>query len=265
MAPLVPPADAPLAVATIVVSAAVAWVYLFVGFRLAERQVRPAARLASLQLALWWGGAGVGVVITTVELAFAVANALPLALGITLYLTSVLLDCAILWGLVGFLVYVYTGKYHLVELTALYGVFYVLVLYYVFFTQPISVAFTAGAPLLHYARTAPLWLELPIVVILVGPEFVGAILYLSLYRRTHDRDQRIRVLLVGGGILLWFLLDLIVPSTTGTWTLARSVLQVVPGLMSFVAFYPPEWLRRRFRFMTGAPPAPESSEAVTHG
>ncbi len=265
MTTLVPAADAPLAAASIVVGFAVAGVYLYVGTRLAERPVRPTARLASLQLALWWGGLGVSGVLAALELSFAVANLLPVALAATLYLLAVLVDVAFLWGLVGFLVYVYTGKYHLVELTAVYSVFYAMILYFVFVQQPISVHFVAGAPALVYARTAPLWLEAPIVLILLGPELVGAVLYLSLFRRTRDHDQRVRILLVGGGILLWLLIDLFFPSSSGALVLAKNVVQVVPGLMSFAAFYPPEWLRRRFGFMTGPAPSAESPEAVTRG
>lgn len=265
MAPLVPAADAPLAAATVVVVGAVAAVYLYIGYRLSQRQVHPDARLASLQLALWWGGVGVMVALGGLELAFAVANALPLALATTFYSITVLVDCALLWGLVGFLVFVYTGKYHLVELTALYGAFYVLVVYAVAVESPTGVGFTAGMPAIVYAHTLPSWLIAPLILILVFPEFIGAVLYLTLYRRTTDRDRRFRILMVGGGILLWFLIDLIFPDTTAALALTRSVIQVIPGLMSLLAYFPPESLRRRFRLAEPAAGREDAADASPQG
>ncbi len=262
MTPLVPPADAPLAGATVVISVGVAAVYLLVGWRLAERDVSPNARLASFQLALWWGGLGVGVVVSALELALALANVYPFALALTLSFVGDLIAVGFLWGLVGFLLFVYTGRYHLVGLTALYGVFYVSILYYFLAQAPYGVAFQAGAPTILYAQTGPLWLAVPIVLILIGPEIVGGILYLSLVRRTRDRGTRSRIWLVGGGILLWFAIDIFVPDSTATWALARSVIEVVPGLMSLVAYYPPSWAQRRFGLTPAARKAPASRDTT---
>ncbi len=82
-------------------------------------------------------------------------------------------------------------------------------------------------------------LEAVLLVVLLGPEVLGAILYLSLRLRTRDSAQRYRIALVGGGILLWFALDLFLPATTIPWLIARTILLVIPGTMSLVAFYPP--------------------------
>jgi len=259
--PLVPAADAPLAGATVVISLGVAAVYLFVGRRIAEREVSRNARLASYQLALWWGGLGVSGVLGSVELALALANAYPFALALTLSLVGYLLAVAFLWGLVGFLVFVYTGRYHLIELTTLYGAFYVMIVYYYLAQAPYAVGFHAGAPTLLYAQPGLFWLAVPIVLILLGPVIVGGILYLSLLRRTHDRGTRSRIWLVGGGILLWFAIDLFIPDSSGSWSLVRSVIQVLPGMMSLIAFYPPAWAQRRFG-LSPARPVPDASPSA---
>lgn len=246
MTPIVGPHEAPIAAATVVVSLAVASVYLFVGYRLSERVVSPAARLASVQLALWWGGLGATVVLGAVETAFALANSLPLALALTLTIVDDIVTVVALWGLVGFLTYVYTGKYHLPEWGATYGMFFVLAIYYTLAQTPYAVAFSGGAVTILYSVAPIRWLEAVIIVILVGPELVGAILYLSLLRRTRVQEQRARIWLVGGGILLWFALDIFVPGSSGGWLLVRSLLEIIPGLMSLIAFYPPAWAQRRF-------------------
>jgi hypothetical protein len=246
VAPLVPAGDAPLAGALVVVATAVAFVYLYVGYRLSQRVVSPRGQLASYQLALWWGGLGVNTGLGAVTLALALANALPFALGFTLELIVVITDCAFLWGLVGFLTYVYTGKYYVAPLVGLYSVFYGLVVYYYIGNHPYGLAFKGWAVAVQYSGTGNLWLALVIIVILIGPELVGAILYLSLLRRTRVREQRSRIYLVGGGILLWFAIDVFFPTSSGAWVLARTVAAVIPGVMSLIAFYPPPWAQRWF-------------------
>jgi hypothetical protein len=260
--PLVPAGDAPLAGATIAISLGVAAVFLFVGLRIAERPVSPHARLASFLLALWWGGVGVSVSISALELALALGNVFPFALALTLSLVGDLIAVLFLGGLVGFLVFVYTGHYHLVELIALYAAFYVMLLYYVLAQAPYGVGFHAGAPTILYAQHGPVWLAVPIVLILLGPVIIGGVLYLTLLRRTRDQGTRSRIWLVGGGILLWFAIDLFVPGSTGGWVLVRSVVEVVPGVMSLIAFYPPPWAQRRWGLSPTArtpDPTPEAA------
>lgn len=246
MSALVPSSELPAAAAIAVVSFGVAAVYVFVGFRLYLRTVAPTARLASSQLALWWAGLGITTALGGVELALAAAGALTYPAALTLYLLVVVVDCSFLWGLVGFLIYVYTGRYHLLPLSVFYAWFYVTVLYYFFSQQPYAVTIVAGQAVFQYAVLPIPALEAVLLVGLLGPEIAGAILYLSLLRRTSNPAQRYRIVLVGGGILLWFLLDVLVPDSTATWTIVRGILQVVPGLMSLIAFYPPEWARRRY-------------------
>jgi hypothetical protein len=246
MSPLIPSSQLPYAIASISVSVVVAAVFLYVGARLSQRVVPSGARLASAQLSLWWAGVGVTVAITALELTLAVLNVFSFPLALTLYLVTLLVDVTILWALTGFLTYVYTGSYHLTELGALYATFYVLVLYYVTSQGPARVVYQSGALAIGYTAPAITWLAAVVIVLLVVPELVGAILYVSLVRRTRDHHQRVRIWLVGGGILLWILVDLVVPQSTAVWVVVHGALEIVPGLMSLFAFFPPAWVRRRF-------------------
>ena len=246
MSALVPAAELPTAVATIVVSAGVGVVYSYVGYRISQRPVSAESRLASAQFALWWIGLGASVAITATDVSLATLNLYPFPLAVTIGLVSIIVDCAFLWGLTGFLIYVYTGRYHLVELSVFYAAFYVTALYWILSQDPSSVAYQAGGPAVQYSATPALALTLVVLVGLVAPEIVGAVLYLSLLRRTTDRSTRFRIILVGGGILLWFAIDAFLPSSTSAWVLAKGLLDLVPGIMSLVAFFPPVWVRTRF-------------------
>jgi hypothetical protein len=246
MSSLVPPDDVAIAAATTVVSLGVASVYLYVGKRLFEREVSASARLASIQLAVFWGGLGATVFLDALQMGLALGNAFALPTALTFTIVDDIIAVVALWGLVGFLTYVYTGRYHLLELGVIYAAFFVTAIYYTFAQSPDAVAFVDGAPAIQYAVPPIVWLAGVVIVLLIGPELVGAILYLSLLRRTRVREQRARIWFVGGGILLWMALDIFLSGTTGGWVLVRTVLEVIPGFMILIAFYPPVWAQRRF-------------------
>ncbi|MGI0129639.1 MAG: hypothetical protein ACREEC_05760, partial [Thermoplasmata archaeon] len=86
--------------------------------------------------------------------------------------------------------------------------------------------------------------------------------YLSLLRRARDSATRYRILLVGSGILLWFALDVVFPATNNALVLAKAVVQVVPGLMSYAAFFPPQWARRKYGVTALHGGEPEAKEAT---
>jgi hypothetical protein len=248
--------------ALVVTTLGVAAVYLYVGYRLAERRTSPASRLASIQFALWWGGLGASVGLGGIELLLAVGNALSFPLAMTIQMVSLLVDCTFLWGLTGFLLYVYTGRYHLIEVSMVYIGFYIAYLYWFFAQVPYAIVFRMANPTwqFHVGENFPLTLVL--VIVLIGPELVGAILYLSLRFRTRDAAQRYRITLVGGGILLWFALDLFIPGSTIPWLIAKTLLQVIPGILSLTAFYPPGWARRRYGVTSFETSLGERREAV---
>ena len=264
MTVLIPASDHRLAAATIVVSFGIAAVYGFVAYRLVRRQVSPEARLASIQFSLWWGGLAASAALTGIEVALALGGVLGFPLALTLDLFTVLLDVTFLWGLVGFLVYVYTGKYHLVELTLFYAAFYVTALYYVLLENPTGVVLQSGEPTIHYTGSPNLGLAAIVVLGILVPVIAGGVAYLSLLRKTHDPTQRYRIWLVGGGILLWFALDAFFPSGSDGLLLLKALLELVPGIMSLIAYYPPDWVRERLRQASGAPAVPAPAEAATH-
>jgi hypothetical protein len=245
-----------------VVTLIVAGFYLLIGVRLSERKVSPHHRLAANQLAMWWGGLGADLAVSGVLLFVALGGGLSFATAVTLYLVTIIVVISALWGVTGFLVYVYTGRYHLLEVSAIYVAFYVIYLYWFFATGPYQMVIKSGSTVWRYSATANLPLEAVLVVLLIGPEIVAAVLYLSLWRRTDDAAQRYRIALVGGGILLWFAIDVFIPGDTIMWLIAKTSVEVVPALMSLAAYFPPEWARRRYGVTAIEIQAPEAPEVA---
>lgn len=245
MSGLIPASQAPIEVAVALVSVAVASIFYSIAARLYRRPVSDTSRLASYQFSLWWVGIGTVVALNALLILLGLANALPFALAITLYLVSLIVDCVFLWAIVGALTYVYTGKYHLLELGAFYFLFYALLLYWAISQDPRAVALAAGVPSLTFGTAAVPALSLFVALGLLVPGIVAALLYLSLLRETRDPAIRFRITLVGGSILLWFGIEIFVSPGTAGVLLVRTVLEVVPGLLSLIALIPPAWVRRR--------------------
>ena len=163
-------------------------VYWYVGTRLSDRPVPARAKLPSIQFSLFWWGLGATGVVTGVGSIVASAGAMYFALGLTLYLLTVLGDVVILWGLVGYLLYLYTGRYHLLELSAGYAAFYVIALYWVIASGPIGVSFASGSLLVQYGHMLGGVVFALVIIGLIFPEVIATILYLSLFFRTGPHD-----------------------------------------------------------------------------
>jgi hypothetical protein len=227
-------------------------VYAYVGWRLWQRPMPYSARLPAAQFSIWWLALGVGSLIAGIEGLAGGLGVLGFPTGFTAYLLTVLVDTAALWGLVGYLVYIYTGKYHLLALGAFYAAFYICALDYVIGNEPYAVVFSAGIPtILYHLRNTSGPLFAFVAFGLVVPELVGAGLYVSLLRKTTDRTRRYRIAMVGVSVWMYFLLAFVgTPSSlvaAEVWNLVRAILDVVAAVVALVAFFPPEPLRRWLR------------------
>jgi hypothetical protein len=252
----------PLVVATEITNVGTTVVYLYVGYRLNQRPVPARARLASAQFTLWWWGLGASAALSGGEGILAALGGLTFPLALTIQLLLLLVDTAFLWGIVGYLIYVYTGQYQLIPLSAFYAVFYAALLYVTVASRPVGVTIRAGVPTLQNSGSAdPALLAFVIAAVLV-PEIGAALLYLSLIRQTRDRTQRYRILLVSASILMWFAVALAVPSTSVGWGLLKGVLQSISAVLSLFAFLPPEWIRTRLGVAALEGPEAASRQAL---
>ncbi|HTW40053.1 MAG TPA: hypothetical protein VMF04_04270 [Thermoplasmata archaeon] len=245
MTPLIPASDVGITVATLLVSVLGVAVFAYVGLRLIGRDVSVRSRLASYQFSIWWLGLGGALAVGRIELALALGNALPFAAALTFSLLNVAIEAVYLWGLVGAFVYVSTGRYYLLWLGALYAAFYIVSVYSIFAQGPYGVTVSSGTPTLLYATPANGSLATALTLVVLVPEFVAACLYLSLLPRAPDRRIRWRISLVGSSILLWVAIHAFVPSAGYDWVLAKTVLDVLPAVLSYLGLLPPGWIRRK--------------------
>ncbi|MCI4360071.1 MAG: hypothetical protein L3J91_00045 [Thermoplasmata archaeon] len=236
------------------ISAIASWIgvilYGYLGFRLAQRRVSADARIPAAQFSLFWLGLGGVTAIGAIESLIAAFQVPPLALVVTLLYLEVLGLCVVLWGLVGYLVYLFTGRSLLVPLAVIYSVIYVLLVYFVTASVPTAVTVTQGSVgvTLSSQVTGPIVGVL--LLALLGPEIIGAILYFTLFFRTRDPTIRYRVTLVSWSLIVWLGLGSIVNVAAAlggglaAQILGRSI-GVFAALVILLAFYPPAIIRRR--------------------
>ena len=237
-------------------------VFGFVAWRMFRRPVPERARLPASQFSLWWAAVGAGALVTGVEGVAGAVGALSFAAAYSAYLVTLLVDAVALWGLVSYLVYIYFGKYHLVELSGFYALFYVAALYYTIARHPYAVYLPAGVPTLEYSYPNAGVVFGFVVLALLIPEILGVVLYVSLLRRTTERTPRYRIVVVSASLVLYFGLAFFAPPASlvpaNVWTLGKAMLDVFAAGLAFAAYFPPVWVQRRL----GVEPVPGPGRAV---
>ncbi len=224
-------------------------VYGYLGFRLAERPVSAALRWPAMQFALFWLGLAGSTLLGGLLSVEATVQVPPLSLVLTFLYYDLLLVCVALWGLIGYLGFLYRGRSILVPVSLLYVLEYGLLVYYVTAGNATSVSVTAGSVNPVYSTPVTGLLVAIPILILVLPEFVAALAYFTLYFRTKDRTVRYRVTLVSWGLIAWFLFDffdfgaLFGGGLTGL--LIGRLLILLAAVVVLLAFYPPASVRAR--------------------
>jgi hypothetical protein len=235
-----------------VLSALSAGIYYYVGRVLSRR--RPAttdARLAWILFVVWW----YALAATTMSGAMlSLLGALGIA-GLPLFTTFTLINllaiCVALFGLVFYLLYLFTGNRRLLgPLTVFYIAYYILLVYYVQASIPVRVTVERWRATLEYQNQIGGPLFFIALLLLVFPQIIGSLAYFTLYFRVETASQKYRILLVSWSIIIWFL-SAFLASISGLsqqdwWQIASRLIGLGAALTIMFAYLPPSWIKRRF-------------------
>ena len=233
-------------------SIASAAIYGYVAARLSQRTIsNPGARFAWQLFGLWWYCLAATTLVSGLLHSLGAFNIVSLPLFIALTHVNILLICIALWGLLYYLVYLFTGSQRfLVPLTIFYVLYYVLLVYYITASDPARVEITRWTTRLVYADpiTGPFFSL--VLVLLVFPQILASLAYFTLFFRVREATQRYRVLLVSWCIILWFG-SAFVASVTGLsqedwWQILSRLIGLGAALGILFAYFPPGIIRRRF-------------------
>jgi hypothetical protein len=231
---------------------AAAGIYSYVGWRLSKRVIASAdARLAWWSLTIWWYGLAVTTLIGGFQNLLGVVGLTNLPLFVSATYINILPACIALWGLLYYLVYLFTGNRRLLPpLAAFYTLYYILLVYYTTASIPerVEVGRWNTTLIYHAPLTGPFFVIL--VVLLFFPQIIGSIAYLTLYFRVTDVTQKYRILLVSISIIVWFLSPYAAfaggLSQHDWWQFTSRFLGLAAALTILMAYQPPRWLKQRY-------------------
>jgi hypothetical protein len=230
----------------------VAITYGYIGWWLSKRVVSSAeARLAWQAFTIWWYALAATTLIRGIQNLLGAFGWTDLAWFTTASYVNLLVTCIALWGLLYYLIYLFTGNSRsLTPLTIFYMIYYVLLVYYITASIPTDVEISRWNTALVYRNslTGPLFVM--IVALLLLPQIIGGLAYFTLYFRVSDTTQRYRVLLVSWSIIIWFLSPLFALagglSQQDWWQLVSRLIGVGAALVILMAYLPPNWVKQRY-------------------
>ena len=226
-------------------------IYFYVGRVLSRRRVaNPDARLAWMLFVTWWYALAGSTLIGAILSLLGAFNIAGLPLFITLTQVNLLAICIALFGLMYYLIYLFTGRQSLlVPLIVFYIVYYILVVYYVQARMPVGVSVGRGSATLQYELPAEGPLYVAVLVLLIFPQVIGSLFYFTLYFRVKTVTQKYRILLVSWSILIWFmsafLASLAGLSEQDWWQVTSRLIALSASLAILLAYDPLPWIRHR--------------------
>lgn len=235
-----------------VFAAAAAFVYAYVGELTRRRPAHDAeGRRALVMFSVWWYGLAAATLVGSVQSALGAMGLIDVSLFIALALISVPLIVAILWGLVYYLLYIYTGRASL-----FWPVFYfhvallVALTYLVVWRNPTSVVAGDWNVSVQYERAVTGPLGTIVILGILGPVLFAALGYATLLFRAKDATTRYRVASVAGAFILWFGSSAVAASTPlgkwYWWPIAARTIALVSTIIILMAYRPPRVIRERF-------------------
>ena len=229
-----------------------AGIYYSVGRVLGRRRSNSEdSRAAWLLFVVWWYALAATTLSGAVLSLLGALGMAGLPLFTTFTLVNLLAICVALYGLVFYLLYLYTGNRGLLgPLTGFYIAYYILLVYYVQASGPASVEVQRWRTVLVYENQLRGPLFVTALLLLLLPPILGGLAYFLLYFQVKSATQKYRILLVSWSIIIWFLSGLIA-SITGFsqydwWQIISRLIGLGAAFAILLAYQPPTWIKRRF-------------------
>lgn len=229
--------------------------YAWVARLVHHRNLSEEARAANTLFVTWWASFSLIYGLSGAYEIAAGLGYLDLALSVVFIDVVLVLICIALWGLLGYLVYLYTGaRRWFIPLGAGYALFGVALLYMIAWMDPIGFRDGGFGVQLAYARQPAPAVSLAVGLLLAGPIVLAAILYGTLYFRVRSPEPRYRIALVASAFLVWFGWSIVstvlrlnqkYPDSVALYAWNQAIAMLVP-LVIVMAFRPPRWVRERF-------------------
>lgn len=238
--------------------------YAFIGMSLSKKTfAEPSDASAWRAFRIWWYGMAVNTAINAVAILVLAAGVSALPLFVFFSITSTLAASFALWGLLTYLIYVYTGN-KARWLSYFYIAFALFLFYSIYSFQPSGVSMGAWQTSIQYANAptgAFAFAYAVFFLLLIAlPPVIGSIGMFTLFFRIKERSAKYRALLVPLGIFALFGLAYLIPLAlypfgirTGDlpwWPLTIRMVGLVALVVIYWAYFPPEFIQKRYKVST---------------
>lgn len=223
----------------------------FIAARLGSRQISGQYdRLAWNAFRIWWWGIGALTLVGMLNVVLPLIGIVSLPLFVIVGQLNLIVLSVALWGLLFYLVYLFTGKERWAKpLGIFYAGFYLTLLAYILWLRPTSVEVVEGRAVLQYANEASPAYSLALTLVLVLPQLISSLAYFSFYFRVRERSQKYRILVVSLAIFVWFasplLANLLQLGDLPWWTIASRLIALLAIGAIYWAYYPPRFMQKR--------------------
>jgi hypothetical protein len=227
-------------------------IYFYVGHVLGRRrQTSPGTGMAWLMFVIWWYALALGTLFGGILSLLGAFGIVDLPLFTTITIIDLLTVCVALWGLLYYLIYLYTGNSSLLwPVGILYFLYYGYLVYFIEASDPIGVTVNRWNTSLQYQNTIRGPLYWGALLLLVFPQIIGSLAYFMLFFQVKATTQRYRILLVSWSIVIWFMSSFLA-SASGLaqqdwWQIVSRLIALAASLTILFAYQPPAWIKRRF-------------------
>lgn len=227
-------------------------IYYYVGrVLLRKNSLSSDSRLAWQLFVVWWyalAGTTFATAMLSLLGAFGITD---LPLFVTITLVNLLATCIALFGLMYYLLYLFSGSRRwLTPVVVFYIVYYIFLLYFVEASAPASVSVEPWrARLLYQHQISGPW-QMILLLLLLFPQIIGSLAYFTLYFRVRNTTQKYRIMLVSWSIIIWFLSaflgNIVGLNQIVWWQIFTRLIGLVAALTILVAYQPPISIKRRF-------------------
>lgn len=227
--------------------------YFIVGRLILRREVAASERAANRLFATWWIALAIlygAVASSNLASAFGVRD---LIVAVALLEALLVLICVALWGLMGFLLYVYTGTNRwLTALAVFYGLLAVGFLWLIEWMSPTGFKEPTGTDLAFENQLGDSG-SIVVGLLFSVPIFAGALAYASLAFRVRGPAPRYRIGMVAGAFLVQFGWSIVsatlglarkYPDSVALLVVQQAIAIAVP-IFVILAYRPPAWIRHR--------------------
>lgn len=234
-----------------ITSLASAGIYFVVGYRLTRRQgLSPDAALAWNLFIAWWYCLAVSTLLTALRNILGMLGIANLALFLTFLQLSLVAICVGLYGLLYYLLYLFTGNRNLLKpLSLFYILYFAVLLFYTNFRNPMGIIFERWNVTIEYQKAAEGPFFLLVLLLLIFPQIIGSLAYFTLFFRMEAATQKYRIALVSWSIITWFGASFLA-SISGIgeqdwWQITSRLLGMAAALTILMAYEPLPWIKQR--------------------